>query len=166
VVTAPSPIPSWPSATADILPHEVGMPRWRRPSLRESRLRSERDAPAARMPLQFREPPDAGVERHLVAYSLVRLSSEPDELLGEELGWLDRGDEVDVLQTRGAHWLVRTPDGAVGWIHRTTVEATPMDPEASRDEPVDDAVDDEPMDDFFRFSTGGLGTPNGEPRVH
>jgi hypothetical protein len=90
------------------------------------------------MALSFSMPPAEGVERRLVAYSLVRLSSEPDELRGEELGWLDRGDQVEVVETRGVHWLVRTPDGAVGWIHRTTLESTPLgdgEPEGSEASP-------------------------------
>jgi hypothetical protein len=206
---APSPAPvAWAVAGADVLPTEVGVPRWRRQSLRESRQRSERDIPTARVELRFRTEPEPGVERRLVAYSLVSMRSEPDELLGQEVGWLDRGDEVEVIQTRGVHWLVRTPDGAVGWIHRTTLEATPLEPSAgepasagetaSVGEPASAGpgseasghldVADRPgagppgfdaveagldvsgsaadRDEFFRFSTGGLGSPNGEPRIH
>ena len=93
-----------------------------------------------------------------------------------------------MLETRGAHWLVRTPDGAVGWVHRTTLEAAPVrsieapgphgvaaspDESAGPDgdgltdaaEPGNDDTTAEPGD-FFQFSTGGLGAPNGEPRVH
>ena len=140
--------PAWAVAGGDVLPTEAGVPRWRRSSLRETRQRSERDAPAARMPLKFRTPPEPGVERRLVAYSLVRMSSEPDELLGEELGWLDRGDEVEVVQTRGVHWLVRTPDGAVGWIHRTTLEATALEADGPPDADAPGAAE------------------KGEPRVH
>jgi hypothetical protein len=205
---APSPPPvAWAVAGADVLPTEVGVPRWRRQSLRESRRRSERDIPATRVELRFRTEPEPGVERRLVAYSLVSMRSEPDELLGEEIGWLDHGDEVEVVETRGVHWLVRTPDGAVGWIHRTTLEATPVmlpgdepasggsDIDAAGEGPAADQGDAEAQsqaarhpgaqpgldaveagadgigsapdrDEFFRFSTGGLGTPNGEPRIH
>jgi len=172
-ISSPTPV-AWAEAGGYVLPTEVGVPRWRRQSLRESRGRSERDVPTARVELRFQTAPEPGVERRRVAYSLVSMRSEPDEILGEEIGWLDRGDEVDVLGTRGVHWLVRTPDGAVGWIHRTTLESTPVE---SPDEPTadgagngggaapaqDEAVDPE---DFFRFSTAGLGAQNGRPRIH
>lgn len=102
---------------------EALIPRWRRPSLREARMRSERDGVTYREPLRFREPPAPESDRRIVSYNLVRLASEPDEYLGQELGMLDRGDEVEVLRQEAGFFLVQTPDDAVGWVHRTTLRA-------------------------------------------
>jgi hypothetical protein len=102
---------------------EAMIPRWRRPSLREARARSERDIPAYREPLRFREPPSPDADRRIVSYNLVRLASEPDEYLGQEIGMLDRGDEVEILRQEASFVLVLTPDEAIGWVHRTTLRA-------------------------------------------
>ncbi len=102
---------------------EAMIPRWRRPSLREARARSERDIPAYREPMRFREPPSPDADRRIVSYNLVRLASEPDEYLGQEIGMLDRGDEVEVLRQEASFVLVMTPDEAIGWVHRTTLRA-------------------------------------------
>lgn len=102
---------------------EALIPRWRRQSLREARARSERDIPAYREPLRFREPPEPDADRRIVSYNLVRLASEPDEYMGHEIGMLDRGDEVEVLRQEASFVLVMTPDESVGWVHRTTLRA-------------------------------------------
>ena len=49
--------------------------------------------------------------------------AEPDEYLGQEIGMLDRGDEVEVLRQEASFVLVMTPDEAIGWVHRTTLRA-------------------------------------------
>ncbi len=100
---------------------EALIPRWRRPSLRAARQLSERDAPVEHLPILFQAPAPAEADRRLVAYRLVRLGSEPDEFAGEEVGRLDRGDEVEVLREETGYCLVRTPLDAVGWVHRTTL---------------------------------------------
>jgi hypothetical protein len=51
-----------------------------------------------------------------VAFRLVRVGSDRDELLGEELTRLDRGDEVRVLEIDRDAARIETPDGTVGWI--------------------------------------------------
>jgi hypothetical protein len=60
----------------------------------------------------------------------VRLLDAPDELRGQEIGFLDQGDEVQLLEKRGVYWLVLCPDGRQGWIHKMTlgdvVDETPM----------------------------------------
>ncbi len=106
---------------ADVPPEEALIPRWRRPSLRAARQLSERDVPIEHMPLLFRSAPDADADRRQVVYRLVRMGTEPDEFAGEEVGRLDRGDEVEVLREEAGYCLVRTPLDAVGWVHRTTL---------------------------------------------
>jgi hypothetical protein len=116
-----------PVVTPDTPPEEAGIPRWRRPSVRAARQVSERGVVLPHVPLRFIG--QAGVEvtsdRRVVRYRLVRVSSVPDELAGEEVGRLDRGDEVEILREESGYFLVRAPDGTEGWIHRTTV-ATPQ----------------------------------------
>ncbi len=100
---------------------EASIPRWRRPSLRAARQLSERDVPIEHVPIVFRDLVGPGVVRRQVAYRLVRMGTEPDEFSGEEVGRLDRGDEVEILREEQGYCLVRTPLEAVGWVHRTTL---------------------------------------------
>jgi hypothetical protein len=174
-------------AAAGALAGEAAIPRWRRQSLREARMRSERDVMPI-VPLQFIAPPTEGIDRRVVAYNLVRMASEPDELLGEEVGRLDRGDEVEVLDRHGVYLLVQAPDGSRGWVHRTTLEVAAV-PEAP--EPADELAmtgepaipgtgaasegaagegDPQPARDsrtpFFDFTSRSLGAAGGEPKIH
>ena len=114
-------------APADELPlpspldEELLMPRWRRPSLIQARKADPvRDStPAPR--LTFGEGlvgPLAGRERRVIRYRVVRLLDSPDELRGAEIGYLDQGDEVQLLEKYGAYWLVLSPDGQQGWLHK------------------------------------------------
>jgi hypothetical protein len=102
---------------------EAGMPRWRRPSLQQARkadpIRDVVTAPS----LRFAENDASaiGYERRLVRYRVVRLLDAPDELRSVEIGQLDQGDEVQLLEKSGAYWLVRTPDGRQGWLHKMTL---------------------------------------------
>ena len=57
-----------------------------------------------------------GHERRLIRYNVVRLLDVPDELRGIEIGFLDQGDEVQLLEQQGAYWLVLCPDGRQGWL--------------------------------------------------
>ena len=100
------------------------MPRWRRPSLQQVRrtdpLRVVAEAPSlsfAASGLQTGE----DYERRQIRYRLVRLLDCPDELRSAEIGVLDRGDEVLLLERRGVYWLVLCPDGRQGWVHRMTL---------------------------------------------
>ena len=90
--------------------------RWSR------RARPIRCATACRRPrLTFGEGlvgPLAGHERRVIRYRVVRLLDSPDELRGAEIGYLDQGDEVQLLEKYGAYWLVISPDGQQGWLHR------------------------------------------------
>jgi hypothetical protein len=121
------------------------MPRWRRPSLLEARKADPvRDAtPAPRLSFDHGlVGPLDGRERRLIRYNLVRLLDQPDEIRGAEIGFLDNGDEVQLLERRGVYWLVLCPDGRQGWIHKMTlgdvVEDRPRTPtSATATMPID-----------------------------
>jgi hypothetical protein len=100
------------------------LPRWRRPSLQQVRRTDPLRAAAETPHLSFES---AGVlplddyERRHIGYRLVRLLDSPDELRSTEIGILDQGDEVQLLERHGAYWLVLCPDGRQGWVHRMTL---------------------------------------------
>ena len=103
---------------------EAGMPRWRRPSLLEARKAD----PIRDMNTPARLSFDRGLvgaldgrERRLIRYNVVRLLDVPDELRGIEIGFLDQGDEVQLLERHGTYWLVLCPNGGQGWIHKMTL---------------------------------------------
>jgi hypothetical protein len=73
----------------------------------------------------FDASPGKGVERATVAYHKVRISSKPDAVRSVELGRLDRGDEVEILDSYEGFLQVRTPDDVVGWILRHTIVGAP-----------------------------------------
>ena len=98
----------------------------------------------------FEKGPAKGVERATVGYHKVRISSKPDELRSEELGRLDRGDEVEILDSFEGFLQIRTPDGTVGWIQRhVTVGA----PKQSR--PISDQAASEPVSEPARRPSRG-----------
>lgn len=103
---------------------EAMMPRWRRPSLLQARkadpIRDATPAPRLRFDQGLVGPLD-GHERRLIRYRVVRMLDAPDELRGTEIGYLDRDDEVQLLEKRGAFWLVLCPDGRQGWVHNMTL---------------------------------------------
>ena len=100
------------------------LPRWRRPSLQQVRRTDPLRASAETSHLSFES---AGVlpledfERRQIGYRLVRLLDSPDELRSTEIGIVDQGDEVQLLERHGAYWLVLCPDGRQGWVHRMTL---------------------------------------------
>ena len=102
---------------------ESQMPRWRRPSLLQARKTDPiHNLPAPRLTFdQGLVGPLDGRERRVIRYRVVRLLDSPDELRGAELGYLDRGDEVQLLEKYGAYWLVLAPDGQQGWLHKMTL---------------------------------------------
>jgi hypothetical protein len=61
------------------------------------------------------------VERRVIRYRVVRLLDAPDELRSADIGQLDQGDEVQLLERSGAYWLVLCPDGRQGWVHKMTL---------------------------------------------
>jgi hypothetical protein len=103
---------------------EAMMPRWRRPSLLLARRAdSFHDAtPAPRQTFDHEQDyPLDGHERRVIRYRLVRMLDEPDELRGTEIGYLDRGDEVQLVEKHGAYWLILCPNGRQGWVHNMTL---------------------------------------------
>jgi len=118
---------------------EALMPRWRRPSLLQARKADPiRDsAPAARLTFdQGLVGPLDGRERRVIRYRVVRLLDSPDELRGAEIGYLDQGDEVQLLEKYGAYWLVQSPDGQQGWLHKMTLGEIVDADGPARDGPV------------------------------
>jgi len=123
------------AATATLVPRapvvpgipedEIGMPRWRRPSLLEARkLDPARSAVAAAAPLSFGRSSVAladGHERRYIRYHVVGLLDSPDEFRGTQIGELARDDEVQLLERSGTYWRVLCPDGREGWIHKMTL---------------------------------------------
>jgi SH3-like domain-containing protein len=45
-----------------------------------------------------------------------------------ELGRLERGDEVEILESYEGFLRIRTPDGITGWVQRHTVTRLVSDP--------------------------------------
>lgn len=112
---------------------EAAMPRWRRPSLLEARKADPARSATVVQNLSF----DSGLveaiegrERRIVRYRVVRLLDSPDELRGADMGQLDQGDEVQLLERSGAYWLVLCPDGRRGWLHKMTLGEVVGDREA------------------------------------
>lgn len=120
---------------------EMAMPRWRRPSLAEARKSDPGTSLAAieAERLTFARGAVAGDpanERRRIRYRMVRLSDSPDEVLGQEIGRLDQGDEVELLERSGLYWKVRTPLGEIGWVHKMTLGdvVTSLDPSSVTDD--------------------------------
>jgi hypothetical protein len=115
------------AANAVVAPGSVDghLPRWRRPSLIEARKTDPtRMAVPAGVKLTFDGTiGDAvdGMERRRIRYRLVSLLDSPDEVRGSEIGTVDEGDEVVLLEKRGTYWLVLCPDGRQGWLHKMTL---------------------------------------------
>ena len=110
-----------PVAVAPVHDAELDLPRWRRPSLLAARKEDPLRTVHADARLTFDHgavAPIDGVERRAIRYRLVRLLDSPDELVAAEVGFLDEGDEVQLLERSGAYWLVLCPDGRQGWVHR------------------------------------------------
>ena len=67
------------------------------------------------------------MERRRIRYRLVGLLDQPDDVRGIEIGTLDEGDEVVLLERRGTYWRVLCPDGREGWLHKMVLAAAPVD---------------------------------------
>ena len=112
-----------PEAVDDIPDPEALIPRWRRPSLQAAR-QSHWAEEGTRVPQRFPAGAPAG-DRRIVAYRLVLVSDRPDDRDAVELGRVDRGDEVELLQRDKGFALVRAPDGLEGWIDASTLDEPP-----------------------------------------
>jgi hypothetical protein len=124
---------------------EAGMPRWRRPSLLAARKEDPaRMAAASVAHLSFANGAvdvRADRERRVIRYRVVRLLDAPDELRSADIGQLDQGDEVMLLERSGAYWLVLCPDGRQGWLHKMTLDEVVTDnPAQTWSTEIDDDV--------------------------
>ena len=112
------------------------MPRWRRPSLKTARYETPKIAALPAPAMTFARATSSGLERRIVRYDLVALTDIPDEIRGVPVGQLQANDEVELLERRGAWVQVRTPLGAEGWIHRTTLQSPDTVPATLAPRPV------------------------------
>lgn len=125
-------------------PTEAGLPRWRRPSLLQARKTDPLRSAVTAASLTFADgavQPYAGLERRRIRYRLVRLLDVPDEVRSTEIGILDEGDEVQLIDAYGAYRLVLCPDGQEGWLHRMVLGDVVRDDDAG--EPGSDSIDDD-----------------------
>ena len=113
---------------------ESDIPRWRRPSVQAAR-RSRFAPPSTDDPVRFDTAPVAGVERLIAAYRLVRVGDGPDDVHSQEVGRLERGDEVDVLEQLGEWSRIRRADDLRGWVPSFTLARHPGSADADAPEP-------------------------------
>ena len=114
---------------------EADLPRWRRPSLLVARKADPVRGVSTTVHLTFEGETSAavsGLERRLIRYRMVSLLSAPDEVRGVEIGVLDEGDEVVMLEKRGTYWRVLCPDGSEGWLHKMTLGDVVIDSSSAR----------------------------------
>jgi hypothetical protein len=120
---------------------ELNMPRWRRPSLMVARKADpSRDGPKTPPRLAFDRGTAGGGERRTIRYTAVRLLDAPDELRAAEIGILDQGDEVELVEKSGTYWRVLCPDGREGWLHKTTLADAAGKGTGARDGKADGAA--------------------------
>ena len=133
------------------LDSEAGMPRWRRPSLLEARKADPARYIATTPKMSFETAgvaSDASHERRVIRYRVVRLLDAPDELRSADIGQLDQGDEVQLLERSGAYWLVLCPDGRQGWLHKMTLGEIVTDEAPAS--PWGGDVDDDVLTAFYQ----------------
>jgi hypothetical protein len=99
---------------------DAGVPRWLRPSLLAARTAGW-GVPPPRAANRFHEPAAPGVDRREIGYRLVRVADGPDDLQSEEIGRFDKGDQVEILETKSPFLRVRGADGLEGWVHQAAV---------------------------------------------
>jgi len=105
----------------DLEPIDEDAPLKRTRKVSPKRAAGAAVAAAAATVRTFDGPAATGVSRAKVGYRQVRISSEPDAVRSTELGRLDRGDEVEILESHEGFLRVRTPDEITGWILRHTI---------------------------------------------
>ncbi len=134
-------------------PGEADLPRWRRPSLLQARKTDPLRTASVAVTLSF-EGADGGPaglveggERRQIRYRLVRLLDLPDESTGRELGVLDAGDEVEIVEAYGIYRLVVCPDGQRGWLHKMVLgDLVGSD---GSGEPAPDGIDEDVLAAFL-----------------
>jgi hypothetical protein len=122
---------------------EAGMPRWRRPSLLEARKADPARSIVSPHRMSFENGVAGaveGLERRVIRYAVVRLLDAPDELRSAEIGQLDHGDEVQLIERSGSYWLVLCPDGRRGWLHKMTLGDLVSDTAPAGGREIDDDV--------------------------
>ena len=134
---------------------EAALPRWRRPSLMAARKSDPLRSTAVDVKLSFDHGlvgPLDGHERRRLRYRLVHLLDGPDELRSTEIGMLDEGDEVQLLERSGTYWRVLCPDGQEGWLHQMTLgDAVDETATAEGEEQADwSRVDTDVLDAYLR----------------
>jgi hypothetical protein len=130
-------------------PTEAGLPRWRRPSLIQARKTDPLRSATTFASLTFADSavePFEGMERRRIRYRLVRLMDVPDEVRANEIGIVDEGDEVQVVDADGAYRLVLCPDGQQGWLHRMVL-GDPVDDDSAA--PAPDGIDEDILAAFL-----------------
>jgi hypothetical protein len=125
---------------------ERHVPRWRRASVQKARFSDPIRDHAPRPALRFGHEAAVGVARYEIGYRSVRIGSEPVDAVSQELGRLDLGDEVELLERSRGFARVSIPGGLVGWVLADAL----VEP-ASDTPPADD-----PDDWTRRLRTGGV----------
>jgi hypothetical protein len=146
----PPETPPWP-VPPGVDPDEASLPRWRRPSLLQARKTDPLRTASTAVSLTFADgavEPFDGMERRRIRYRLVRLLDVPDELRANEIGILDEGDEVQLLESRGTYRLVLCPDGRQGWLHKMVLGDLVAAGERSA-EPAPDGIDGDVLAAFI-----------------
>jgi len=101
---------------------EADRPPWLRRGLRDGRAGGDQPTGTSRREAtRFKTPPRRDAERHTITYRYVRVSDGPDELTSNEVGRLDRGDEIEVIGEHEGALRIRTPSGLEGWVPRVVI---------------------------------------------
>ncbi len=129
-------------------PTEAGLPRWRRPSLLQARKMDPLRTAVTAVSLTFDDGPATlgGMERRRIRYRLVTLMDVPDEVRANEIGILDQGDEVEIVDVHGTYRLVRCPDGQQGWLHQMVLGEVVGD---GADDSAPDGIDEDVLAAFI-----------------
>ena len=143
------------ASSPDVPEPDAHLPRWRRPSLMEARKNDPlRDGVTSTASLTFDERASEvldGRERRRIRYRMVSLLNLPDEVQGVEIGSLDEGDEVVLLEKAGTYWRVLCPDGREGWLHKMTLGDVVIDSSSAATwTAADDAPDPGGFEDIMR----------------
>jgi hypothetical protein len=104
------------------IPLDADRPPWLRRALRDPRAGADQPTEASqREAARFVTPLRRDAERHTITYRYVRVSDGPDELTSNEVGRLDRGDEIEVIGEHEGALRIRTPSGLEGWVPRVVI---------------------------------------------